>query len=79
MIFQIKISDMEKNGTDKRAYLKPVIEVFSMTAECMQHASGNAGTIRPGGGGGDAKQWWFEDEGDDSSSNDNNYDSIWED
>ena len=53
---------MKEKKTDKRAYMEPVCESFTIEAEQLLQASGNAGMIGPGAGGGDAKQGWFEEE-----------------
>ena len=52
---------MKEKKTDKRAYMEPVCESFTIEAEQLLQASGNAGMIGPGAGGGDAKQGWFEE------------------
>ena len=73
---------MKEKKTDKRAYITPVCESFTIEAEQLLQASGNAGTIGPGVGGGDAKQGWFEEEEEEeetASSDESKFGSPWED
>ncbi len=69
---------MKEKKTDKRAYMEPVCESFTIEAEQLLQASGNAGMIGPGAGGGDAKQGWFEEENG-FSSDESKFGSPWED
>ena len=72
---------MKEKKTDKRAYMEPVCESFTIEAEqLLQSASGNAGMIGGGAGGGDAKQGWFEEEEEETASSDESkFWSPWED
>ena len=69
---------MKEKKTDQRAYMEPVCESFTIEAEQLLQASGNAGMIGPGAGGGDAKQGWFEEENG-FSSDESKFGSPWED